>query len=426
MCALALGLLVGPQLVARPARADLRDVASRVVDEWQRAGGKVTRAPTRFVYEDETASFAVPPAPDGQCTTVAMVGARGLSFHVKISGTDDDPLGADEGARAASVAGVAQIGRCEGPPMRRLIVTSDAGRGAIEIVVAHSRSPVPPLRTVLPERTGGVTPPSAEPGVLPPLAPPSHRADVAEARARRDGAAIAAREAWPAGIDGNGDGHLELDAGCHRIELFANDPRSGTASRRFRLDIDAELRDEEDDTMLGRDRTEAPDAHIEACLGKDTLGAVVFSGAPPSSSVVMTHVSWPIPRTLPWAWGPETRGKMAGAMLARHIATPPGPPVALAQGSSGVTLVPVEIEPGGCYVAVAAVTQGHARGVGLRALVGARQSSDERGINDEAGAVAFCAREQSRAKLEVEARGTALSWGLALFRIDGGIWGASR
>ncbi len=423
------GFLVGAVVAARPAHADLRDIASRVQDEWQRAGARVTRSPTRFVYEDETATFAVSAAPEGGCTTVAMVGARGLSFHVKVSGTDDDPLAPDEGARASSVAGVVQMGRCEGPPIKRLIVTSDAGRGAIEIVVAHSRSPVPPLRTVLPERTGGVAPPSAEPGALPPLLPPAHRAEVAEGRARRDGAKIASRDGWVAGGDGNGEGSVALDAGCHRVELFAADPRAaaGTApSRRFRLDIDGELRDDEDDTMLARDRTDAPDAHLEACIGKETEGAVVFSGAPPGSTVLVTHASWPIPKNLPWAWGAEARGKMAGALLARHLASPPEPAVTLAQGSTGTTVVPVEVEPGGCYVAVAAVTQGHARGVGVRAMVGARQSTDERGINDEAGAVAFCAREQSRARLEVDARGTALAWGLALFRIDGGIWGAAR
>jgi hypothetical protein len=420
------GLLAASATVARPAQADLRDVASRVHDEWQRAGATVTRSPTRFVYEDETASFAIPVAPEGMCTTVAMVGARGLSFHVKIGGADDDPLAPDEGARAASIAGVVQIGRCDGTPMRRLVVTSDAGRGAIEIVVAHSRSPVPPLRTVLPERTGGVTPPAAEPGALPPLLPPQHRADVAEGRARRDGAVIASRESWTAGVDGNGDGHVALDAGCHRLEIFAADPRAGGRGRRFRLDIDAELRDDEDGAMLGRDRTDAPDAHVEACIGKETEGSLVYSGAPPNETVLVTHASWAIPRNLPWAWGPEARGKMAGAMLARHLASPPDAAVVLAQGAAGTTMVPVELEPGGCYVAVAAVTQGHARGVGVRAIVGARQSTDERGINDEAGAVAFCAREQSRARVEVDARGTALAWGLAVFRIDSGLWGASR
>jgi len=422
----AMGVVVGLALVARPSRGELREIAARVAEEWRRAGATVMREPARFVYEDETGSLSVPVGPDGECATVAIIGARGLSFHVKVNGSDDDPLAMDEGSRASSVAGVLQIGRCEGPPMRRLTVTSDAGRGAIEIIMARSRSPVPSLRTVLPERTGGVTPPSAEPGTLPPLTPPVRRADAAEGRSRRDGGALAQRESWVAGVDGNGQGRVTLGAGCHRIELFANDPRSAQQNRRFRLDIDAELRDEDDDTMLGRDRTEAPDAHVEACVGKETLGAVIFTGAPPSSNVIMTHAAWPIPQSLPWAWGPDARGKMAGAMLARHVAAPLGPAALLAQGPSGVTSVPLAIEPGGCYLAVAAVTHGHARGLGLRAIVGARQASDERGLNDEAGAVAFCARERSRARVEIEARGTALSWGLALFRIDSGVWGAER
>jgi hypothetical protein len=117
---------------------------------------------------------------------------------------------------------------------------------------------------------------------------------------------------------------------------------------------------------------------------------------------------------------------MAGAMLARHISSPPEPALLLAQGGPGATSVPVDVEPGACYVALAAVTQGHARGLGLRAIVGARQATDERGINDEAGAVAFCARERTHARLEVEARGTALAWGVALFRIEGGVWEAAR
>jgi hypothetical protein len=421
-----LGLAVGLACSAHPAHGDLRDSAGRVVEEWRRAGAEVGRAPARFLYEDETASITVPPAPHGMCTSVAVVGARGLSFHARISGADDDPLAPDDGARASSVAGVLQMGRCEGPPFGKIIVTSDAGRGAIETVVAHSRSPVPSLRVILPERTGGALSPSAEPGSLPPLSPPGRRADAAEARGRRDGGVVAPRETWVAGVDGNGEGRVTMAAGCHRLEIFATDPRAGQATRRFRLDLDAELRDDDDDTMLGRDRTDAPDAHIEACVGKETLGAVVFSGAPPSSNVLVTHAAWAIPAHIPWTWGPEARGRMAGALLARHVAAPPGEAVALAQGGSGATTVPLAIEPGGCYLAVAAVTHGHARGLGVRAVVGARQASDERGTNDEAGAVAFCARDLSRARLEVEARGTALSWGLAVFRVESGVWEVAR
>jgi hypothetical protein len=58
--------------------------------------------------------------------------------------------------------------------------------------------------------------------------------------------------------------------------------------------------------------------------------------------------------------------------------------------------------------------------------VGARQASDERGVNDEAGALAFCAGEDTRARVEVEARGTALAWGLAVFRIESRVWEVER
>jgi hypothetical protein len=117
---------------------------------------------------------------------------------------------------------------------------------------------------------------------------------------------------------------------------------------------------------------------------------------------------------------------MAGAMLARHVAAPRTAATFLAQGPPGTTGVPIAVEPGGCYLAVAAVTHGHARGLGLRALVGARQASDERGVNDEAGAIAFCAGDESRARIEVEARGRQLSWGMAVFLIESGVWGVDR
>src|SRR5690349_4901630 len=94
-----LGLAVA--FFARPAHADLRDVAARVIEEWRRAGAEVGRAPARFLYEDETATITVPAAPPGVCTTVAVGGARGLSFHAKVSGADDDPLSLDETARAS-------------------------------------------------------------------------------------------------------------------------------------------------------------------------------------------------------------------------------------------------------------------------------------------------------------------------------------
>jgi hypothetical protein len=84
------------------------------------------------------------------------------------------------------------------------------------------------------------------------------------------------------------------------------------------------------------------------------------------------------------------------------------------------------MEPGGCYLAVAAVAQGQVKGIGLRALVGAFESTDDRSATEGACAVAFCARDRSTASLEVDARGTSTSWGLAVFRVASGIWEVPR
>jgi hypothetical protein len=64
------------------------------------------------------------------------------------------------------------------------------------------------------------------------------------------------------------------------------------------------------------------------------------------------------------------------------------------------------------------VTHGHARGLGVRAVLDAREFRDERTADDDAGVVAFCAHDAHRARLEVEARGASLAWGLALFRVS--------
>ena len=47
---------------------------------------------------------------------------------------------------------------------------------------------------------------------------------------------------------------------------------------------------------------------------------------------------------------------MARALLARRAGPPPEDPVALYEGPYGITPIPIAIEPGACYLAVAAVT----------------------------------------------------------------------
>jgi hypothetical protein len=117
---------------------------------------------------------------------------------------------------------------------------------------------------------------------------------------------------------------------------------------------------------------------------------------------------------------------MAHALLARHIAAPHAAPVYEVAGGSGTTPMSFPTEPGGCYLAVVAVATGQLKGIGLRALVGAFESTDDRSATEGASAVAFCARDRASASLEVDARGTSTSWGLAVFRVASGIWEVRR
>jgi hypothetical protein len=324
------------------------------------------------------------------------------------------------------VAGAVSIERCsEGEPLRRLIVSTDSGRGALEMVVARSAKPLPPLRTVLPERTGGVLAAAAEPGTLPPLPTPERRAEIAESRAKRDGAVVAKRTTWQAGIDGAGAGEQTLAAGCHTLQLFALDPRTAHPGRRGKLDLDAEMRDKEGDRLLARDRTDAPDAQLATCVGEATQVAVVFAGSPPAAPVLVSHVAWPLPDHLPTVWGSEARGHMAHVLLVRHVVSLPRDPSVVAQGGSGVTPIPLSIEPGACYLAVTTLVRESARSIGLRVRVGARTSMDDRGVDEDGAAVAFCARDRETALAEVEARGSpVLGWGFALYRLQSGMWEA--
>ncbi len=421
--ALSVLVALGLSSTVSVAYADLRDVAYRARAEWHAAGGTLFDVPTRFLFEDESIAIRLPPGANERCTSIGLVGSRGMSFHVEVPGEHE---GDEAVARASSVAGILELSRCNGTSLDRFVVTSDAGRGAIEIVVARSRAELPSLRSVYPERTGGLFPPMPEPGALPPLPSAEKRADAAEARVRPDGAAVLPRKMVRAEDDGTGGEEIHLETGCHRLELFATELPTAHGSRRARLDLDAEIRDSDDDTLLARDRSEAADARLETCVGGPTLGEVVFAGTTPGGQVLLTHAAWPLPDLLPRLFGTAPRARMGRALLARHLHAPREEPLVVAQGPAGATPVFLDVEPGACYLAVAAVVRGNSRGLGLRAVVGATESQDDHGPGDDAAVVAFCARDQRRARIEVDARGASLAWGMAVYRTMKDMWEAPR
>ena len=403
----------------RVAGAQLHASAERLADAWRAVGASVVVDRPRFLNDDETIVVAMPELPPGECTTLVLFGARGLGFHARPAGTGPD----EPSARVPSEAGALSIERCGEALPHRLLVTSDSGRGALEAVVARSSKPLESMRSVLPERTGSTTVNGPEPGLLPPMPPPEKRADVAEARARRDGATVVSRATWLAAPDGSGAAGDTLDPGCHTLHLFAVDPRTASPALRGKLDLDAEMRDATGDRILARDRTDAPDARLDLCVGETTRVGVAFVGSPPGAPVLVAHVAWPLPDRLPTAWGNESRARMAHVLLSRHVRLLLREPVLLAQGGAGSTPVPLSIEPGACYLALVSVVQGASRAVGLRVHVGAHDAFDDRGVDENGAVVAFCAGAHTEGLAEVEAHGTPLlGWGMALYRVGGPAW----
>lgn len=396
---------------ARPAEAaDIHELAARVEGEWKAAQSRVQGLPPRFLFDDESVKLRLPEQGSAACVTVGIIGARGMSFHVKAAGSDDDAADDGTDARASSVAGVLTLSRC-GKTTERILLSNDAGRGTVEILVAFGATSPPPLQSVLLERTGGAAVPLPETGPAPPLPPADERARRADARAAAESADVLEHVQGDAEPDGNGTIDVSLTPACHAIDVFAE-----TGRRARRLDLDAEIR-EEDGTVLSRDRSEAADAHLFVCVGENTKAQVQFVGASPRGKVTLSHAVWPLAATLPMVWGAKPRARMASALRTRHLPAPSERPVYLAQGASGETAMTAPVLPASCYVAVAAVTSGHARGLGLRATVGRSESSDERAPGDESGAVAFCTTTERTARIGVDARGAGVMWGFSLFRV---------
>jgi hypothetical protein len=379
--------------------------------------------PSRFLYDDESVVLPLPPSEGRACMTLAFIGPRGLSFHVKLPDVPEDPL-ASESAVVSSGAGLLEIVHCErGRPLRRVQITSDAGRGTIETRIALSDAPVVSARDVLLERTVGEALARSDPHATASLAPLERRADAAEFRARWDGGLIAPRLQQRAGADGTGELEVRLVPGCHRIEVLAAE---GPQTRRGRKhDVDAELRDD-DDLLLARDRSEAEAAHLEACVAEETNATVVFNGAPSGVPMLIVSARWPLPHNLPREFGPDGEARMARAMRSRNVPAPSGRPVLVAHGGAGSAMIPVAVEAGGCYTALATVVHGHARSVGLRTRVGAREFFDQRGGSDEAALTSFCVQGATSAQVDIEARGSGVVWALAVYRMTSRIWETSR
>ncbi len=108
---------------------------------------------------------------------------------------------------------------------------------------------------------------------------------------------------------------------------------------------------------------------------------------------------------------------MAMAIGRRRAPTPRGRPVQTTTGVAGSAAVAFETAPGACYLAVLGAGRGDVRGLSLSAEVDGLPVHDEGGGGRDGLAMTFCARRAAQVPLQIDARGSGLLWGLAIWRL---------
>ncbi len=423
---LRLFLCIALLSVAAPARADLAAEAELIASSWSAHAEMAKRLPPTFLEHGRVQTISLPPSAFDEttdsCTTVAFLTERSTDFIVRPEpmGTPKRRPRATEAQR--SIAGVVTLVRCgkEKASLGRLSVELRVARAALEVIVAEGRAPMPSLTSLLPDRATGPLAPLIDAGPQLPLDPLDVRAKRAATRARRSGASLVRQASLAPDFHGAGFELLELAEGCHRLELFAEPAEFGP------IDLDAEARDAVTERVLARDRSESADARLELCVGAPSAVKLVFAGAQGSSEILLSDAVFPLPNGLPSTWGPRARAGMAAALRRRHVRDLPHAPTATWLGIAGPTRVPVELDPGSCYLAVAAATRGDLRYMTLAAHVDGRTALDSNAGWIDGTVVAFCAEKEPRAALEVDARGLAVGWVLSLWKVGSVTLGEER
>lgn len=415
--AIGLALASGAFLTLRaaPAHADLDADAERLRTELAKSGS-VRRLEPRFVERGGFLPLLLPPEfvdpLSEDCVTVAVLGVPTATFVLRFLPGRGALVWPDGEHPELAVAGAAQLVRCgvRKAMLGRLALEMRSPRGVIEVIVARGDRPFPPLAGVLPTRNPGPLPAPSFTGARARPGPLEARLRTRVLTAKRAGFTVANSRAEDADPGGRGVLRFTLAPGCHRLDVLGSEVDGAE------LDIDAEL-------FLGAsleparsNRAEAPDAHFQLCIAERTKASVAFQGAPASSRVSLLTFTRPIDAALPGRWAGAERAAIAEALTHRRGARRVDAPVMTARGVSGVTLVPVELEPGACYVAAVAAVRGRSLGVALSLTLAGRQFQNQIGPDGAGTTLAFCVDGDATPELTIEARGPGLAWLFALFR----------
>jgi hypothetical protein len=402
-------------LFTRSSQADLDQDMTRLAAAWHDQG-EVHRLAPHFVERGTIRPLFLQreltnPLRD-DCLTVVVMGVPSTSFVMRFLPARGALFWPEGEHPEASAAGAAQLVRCgvRKAMLDRLAIEMRSPRGLIEVLAVRTPRPLPPLAQVLEHRDPGPIAPLGVSGPAPLAAPLQSRVHAIESRVRRDGAADVARRSVSAGPDGAGEIALALAPGCHRLDLLAT-----SADAAIPVDVDADLISERDAELIATDRSENADATLPACVGEPTRVRLHFVGAPARGALTLLFARWDLPAGLPVSWGPTLRARMAEALQQHRGPKVEASPIYSSLGVSGITLLPIELDPGGCYLAAVAALRGDPSGVALSIERGRHQSQNHGGPGGPGTALAFCADGSSEALADVEVRGGGVSWLFALW-----------
>lgn len=408
-----------------PAKADseLASDAVRLAEGWASPEFKLraTRLAPLFLERDHPRVVRLPESsrtsgPSSLCTTVGVIAGRSVDFALLIDPVIVPKHRPTGGFVQRSVAGTAVLTRCgsERQSLDRLAIELRASRAALEIVMATGPGPAPAISRFLPERATGPLAPPIDAGPRPRAAPLSERAASAEAKARRAGATRVERREMRAGPEGMGAEEIELAEGCHRLVLMPDAADSASGS----TDLDAEVRDGSTGRILSRDRSDASDARLDLCSGDRSRHVLLgYTGAEGNQPLLLCDAVFEIPPGVPRSFGARVRAGLSAALFRHRFAPLSSEPTDLTLGAAGLTPVHPPIEPGACYVAAVTAMSGEPRLLALSASIDARRLYDVTGRGSDGSAIAFCAEQGDRGYLEVEMRGGAGTWLLAIWKV---------
>ena len=392
------------------------------------AGAPDTRAASA-PPASEASPAPAPTSPAHRCTTLVFLAPRTADFTVEteILPENDEILeqllrqvrrGPPE-HRSRSVAGAVRIERCDEDRdrLRFAVLQTESARATVEVILAESVTPPGPLEGVFPERVFGPVAPSGDPGRPTEPGPLTERVQRAMRRGRTEGAARVTLTETIASIDGTGEVSIRLSEGCHRLEIMADIP---PMLPRRATDLDADVREVAPPRgaprLIDRDRGEAADALLLACVGESTPVEIPFAGAAGPVRVLVSDASFPVPKGVPAHLGARARAGFAAALMRWNIPAPDAPPIHEATGVSGETMIPVPVEPGRCYFAAVSMARGDSRVLRPSIEIEGRVLRDDAVRSDSAG-VTFCATTDERAVARVLAVGASTWWALSVWRM---------